>query len=196
MLWNIDGTPLSGSSNSEIWLVQGQICNIPIQYRRNFQYVCGIYHSYEKHPNMTSFCKPFTDGLKDIYENGIRWYDKKSKEMKLSIAIAPLATCDAPATAAAQNVMQHTGKNSCNFCEICGETCETGLGHCTIFPLDKFNVPTLRTMERMIAQAQKAMDEGIEHVLGVKGPCIAALIPHFDFAANFAPDYLHAILLG
>lgn len=61
LLLNVDGTPLSNSSNSQIWLVQAQICNIPVQKRRNFQFVCGIFHSHAKKPSMISFMKPIVE---------------------------------------------------------------------------------------------------------------------------------------
>ena len=48
----------------------------------------------------------------------------------------------------------------------------------------------------MISHASKAHNENLSHVKGVKGPSITALIPHFDVAKSFVPDYMHAILLG
>lgn len=196
MIWNTDGLPISHSSKGQLWLVQVKIVNIPPQNRRNFQFICGIYYSRVKHPNMNSFLKPFVDNLRKLYFEGFDWFDKETDSMIHSIAIAPVATLDTPAKSAVQNMMYHSGEFSCPHCEHPGESCESGKGHNIIFPL-KPNPPVRRTHERMIEQADKVSgDESLYHEKGVKGPTRASLIPHFDIATSFVVDYQHCILLG
>lgn len=195
LLWNTDGVPFSNSSNGQVWLVQAQIINIPPQNRRNYQFVCGIYYSRLKKPDMSSFLWPFVKRLQNLYE-GIDWYDRETKSIIHSTIIAPIATLDAPARAAVQNINQFNGECGCTFCEHLGQTCETGKGFNRVYPMSSNENPTLRTKKRMYLQAQAAVRGNANHINGVKGPSVAALIPQFDVAASFLPDYMHAILLG
>lgn len=57
LLWNVDGTPLAKSSKSQVWLIQAQIANIPIEKRRGFQFVAGIFYSDVK----SHVCDHFSD---------------------------------------------------------------------------------------------------------------------------------------
>lgn len=144
---------------------------------------------------MSSFSRPFVDRLRDLYSGKGDWFDKKSDTMKSSIVIAPVATLDGPARAAIQNLMQFNGENGCTHCEHEGETCETGRGFTRVYPTGN-SYPIPRTKERMLSQGLKAVEQNLEHVKGVKGASICALIPSFDIATSFPPDYMHAILLG
>ena len=194
MLWNTDGIPISNSSNSQIWLIQAQIINIPPQHRRNYQFVCGIYYSTVKKPNMTTFLYPFVQRLQNLYRDGINWYDGMNTIN--SKMIAPIATIDAPARATVQNVMQYNGEYGCSFCEHVGKTYRIGSGHNRVYcPSDSLHA-TLRTKERMYVQAKVALNNNLKHVCGVKGPSVVTLIPHFDMAESIVPDYMHSILLG
>lgn len=128
LIWNTDGLPIANSSNGQVWLVQVQVVNIPPENRRNFQFVTGVYYSSEKQPNMTSFLWPFVNTLKNLYENTVEWLDKCNNEVRRSRVLAPIATLDAPARAATQNLMKFNGECGCTFCEHKGETCATGKG--------------------------------------------------------------------
>ena len=195
LLWNTDGVSVSKSSKGEIWPIQVQILNTPPQNRRNFQFLAGLYYSNVKKPNMDTFLKPFTVALKDLYENGFDWLNKSTNLIEHSIVIAPVATLDCPARAAVQNLMQFNGAYGCSFCEHPGTTCATGLGHTRIY--SKLNIePRLRTEERMIKQARKAINNNLEHVKGVKAVSVTAMIPLFDVATSFVPDYMNAVLSG
>ena len=145
---------------------------------------------------MKSFLMPFAESLRNLYDEGIIWFDREEKVMRHTKVIAPIATLDAPARAATQNVMQYNGEFGCTFCEHEGMTCETGLGFNRVFPASLDSNPTLRTKENMYLQAREAMTENLIHVKGVKGPSTTALIPAFDVAESFVPDYMHSILLG
>ena len=123
---------------------------------------------------------PFAESLRNLYYEGI----------------TPIATLDAPARAATQNVMQYNGEFGCTFCEHIGMTCETGLGFNRVHPASLDYNPPLRTRENMYLQARKVISENLVHVKGVKGPSTTALIPSFNVAESFVPDYMHSILLG
>ena len=126
LLWNTDGASVSKSSKGEIWPVQVKILNIPVQNRRNFQFLAGLYYSTLKKPNMNTFLKPFTIALKELYNEGFDWNNKSTNMIEHSVVVAPVAILDCPARAAVQNVMQFNGAYGCSFCEHPGTTCVTG----------------------------------------------------------------------
>ena len=195
MSWNVDGLSVSDSSKGEMWLIQAQVLNIPPQNRRNYQFLLGIYYNAVSKLDMSSFLKPFTDGLVDSFHNEIKWYDKYDKVVQKSKIIALVATLDCPARAAALNFMNYNGSYPCNVCEHPGETCKTGLGHNRVFPALEME-PNERTDESILEQAQSAIDENCENIQGVKDPSIAKKIPYFDASKSFVQDYVHAVLLG
>lgn len=130
-----------------------------------------------------------------MYESGISWFDQGTNTFRNSRVITGLFTCDAPAVSEVMNKMHHNGQFPCFICEHPGETCQTGAGHNTVFPPN--GGPYLRrTKERMHAQAKLALEEGIEHARGIKGPSVVSLISHLDISRAFAPDYMHVICLG
>ena len=143
---------------------------------------------------MTSFLRPFTNSLKDFHDNGFDWHDSTSKTLKHSIAIASIATLNAPARAVVQHIMQYNGAFGYSSCEHPGETCRTGLGFTRVYP-PVIPKPVERNKTRMLFQAWQAVNDDVKHVNEVKGPSIAALIPSFDTAKSCVPDYMHVILL-
>ena len=194
LAWNTDGASISTSSKGEIWPVQVKVLNIPPQNRRSYQFLAGIFYTTKKKPAMNCFLKPFARKLKEVYEFGVTWHDKKTNTTRTSTVIAPIATLDCPARSAVQNVMQFNGCCGCSFCEHPGMTCETGAGHNRVYPTGR--IYQNRTKERMTQQAESAIRNNYEHVNGVKGPTIVSTIPHFNIATSFVPDYMHAILNG
>lgn len=194
LLWNSDGFPVANGSAAQMWLTQVKIVNIPVAYRKNFQFVTGIYHSAEKKPDMTAFLRPFVDKLRELYK-GIEWLDKRNSEIKCSKVIAPVSTLDAPAKATTLNMMHFMGEYGCPFCEHPGFSCNKGEGHNRIFPETDTRYLN-RTKESMLIQAAEATNNNFEHVMGIKGPSIASLIPCFNIPSSCPSDYLHAKLLG
>lgn len=203
LLWNTDGTPLKKSSNSNIWLIQAQIVNIPVEKRRGFQFVCGIYYSRCKKPSMKSFFRPFVDTMISLSTKGVEWFDKQINETRKSIVIAPISTCDAPARAEVQCLQYFIGEYGCFCCEHQGISAAVGSGSNTVFlyPTNKKkeiidSTVKFRTEQRMCLQAKRCLDENLEHVFGVKGPSIVTLLPYFDISRGFLPDHVHIFLLG
>lgn len=194
LLWNTDGLPIANSSNGEVWLLQVQIINILPECRNNFQFVTGIHYRREKKPNMTSFLRPFVDSLIECYENGFQWQDEQ-KNNHGSRILAPIATLDAPARASVQNIMLFNGEYGCSLCEHPGQVVQTGSGHTRVYPF-LADTPILRTNERMIQQAREAIENNTKHSKGVKNISVCSLIPKFNAAVAFVPDYMHAIIIG
>lgn len=154
----------------------------------------SIYH-LNREGIFCSFLRPFVETLKDLYVNGIEWFDREKNTHRRSTVIAPVSTLDAPARSAVQNIMQFNGEFGCTLCEHPGETHRTGLGHCRVYPaISDRSIP--RTKERMLSQGLQAVREELKHSRGVKSPSLTALIPAFDPATSFVPDYMHAVLSG
>ena len=152
LLWNADGLPISNSSKGNVWLVRVQIVNVHPNYRGRFRYVTSIHYSRNKKPNMMSYLRPFVEILKELNVEGITWFDKHNNIYRKSLVIAPIATLDAPARAATQNIHQYNGAYGCTFSENPGITCFTGLGHNRAYQY--LNSP-LRTKENTISHASK-----------------------------------------
>lgn len=45
LIWYTDGAQVSKSGKSQIWPVYAQVANIHPKFRRNFQFVCGLFYS-------------------------------------------------------------------------------------------------------------------------------------------------------
>ena len=129
LLWNVDGLPISKSSNGQVWLVKVQIVNVHPKHRERFRYVTSIYYSTEHKPNMISFWRPFVETLKELKIEDVIWFDKENNIYRKSVVTAPIATIDAPSRADTQNIRQYNGECGCTLCERPGVTCFTGLGH-------------------------------------------------------------------
>ena len=188
LIWNTDGAPVSKSSNGQIWPIQVKILNIPPEKRRDYQFLTGLYYSNKAKPVMNSFLKPFTDTLKDLYLDGIEWFDKSENKMERRIVIAPITTLECPAGATVQHLMQFNGAYGCTLCEHPGMSCATGKGHDRVYPILRTD-PPLRSNESILAQARIVINDGREHLRGVKGVSITATIPFFNCATSFVPDY-------
>ncbi|KYM94060.1 hypothetical protein ALC62_15321, partial [Cyphomyrmex costatus] len=62
---NIDGLPLTKSSQQQFWPILGSI----VSYNNVF--MIGVYHGNEKPADVNDFLKYFVDEMKDLCENGI-----------------------------------------------------------------------------------------------------------------------------
>ncbi|XP_051157087.1 uncharacterized protein LOC127279036 [Leptopilina boulardi] len=198
LIWFTDGVQVSKSGKSNMWPIYAQVVNIDPQFRRSFQFVCGIFYMNRssKKPNMNAFLRPFATTLTKLQFDGFQWRSKLLNRIVTSKVVAPVASLDAPAKSATQNVMQYNGENSCPSCEATGESCQTGGGFNWIFPVTH-EEPPLRTAERMENQTKVVeKHKRLKHFKGVKGASIVTSIPFFDRSRGFVADYMHAVLLG
>lgn len=146
LMWNADGVPTDGDTG-HMWTLQAQILNVRPRCRRRFQILCGLYYSNtksKKNPGMFSFLKPFVEETQDLFMEKVEWIHKETGRYMKSLVIAPVDNLDAPARAAAENIMQYNGKFGCSICEHPGQTCQTGRGFNHVYPSDKQDYP-LRT---------------------------------------------------
>jgi len=106
---NVDGLPLTKSSQQQFWPILGSI----IPYNNVF--MIGIYHGNEKPINVNDFLKDFVDEIKDMCENGIN-VNGRNIQCRLEALI-----CDTPAKAFVLCVKGHAGYSSCTKCQTEGE---------------------------------------------------------------------------
>lgn len=88
MDFNIDGVPISRSSQSSFWLILMKIIHKEIQKI----YVVGVYHGFNKPNDFNEFLEPFVQEMEVLEEH----YEFNSEPVILKTR---LYTCDAPARA-------------------------------------------------------------------------------------------------
>ncbi|XP_025263008.1 uncharacterized protein LOC105254747 isoform X2 [Camponotus floridanus] len=167
---NIDGLPLTRSSQQQFWPILGSI--IP----NGNVFMIGLYHGNEKPEDANEFLKNFVDEAKDICENGININDRL-----IPCQIEALV-CDTPAKAFVLSVKGHSGYSSCTKCTTEGEYIRNRL----CFP--QMDAP-LRSDDDFI---QKIDDN--YHKPNIT--CSLLNIPQFKPVTNVPLDYMHLVCLG
>ena len=93
-----------------------------------------------------------------------------------------------------QDVKQFNGNNGCGFCLHHGELDRKGKGVTRVYPLVS-PAPLLRTKQQILQHATGATDS-TDFVYGVKGASPLFLLPKYDLAKGFSPEYMHYCFLG
>lgn len=106
---NIDGLPLSKSSQQQFWPILGSV----LPYNNVF--IIGIYYGNEKPADANDFLQDFVNEAIEICENGI-YIDNRNIQCRIEALI-----CDTPAKAFALCIKGHSGYSSCTKCITEGE---------------------------------------------------------------------------
>ncbi|KAM0735062.1 hypothetical protein ACS0PU_011175 [Formica fusca] len=167
---NIDGLPLSKSSQQQFWPILGSV----LPYNNVF--IIGIYYGNEKPADANGFIQDFINEAIQICENDI-YIDNRNIQCRIEALI-----CDAPAKAFVLCIKGHSGYSSCTKCIIEGEYIKNRI----CFP--QTDAP-LRTDEDFM---QKVDDN--YHNPDVT--CSLLQIPHFKPVTNVPLDYMHLVCLG
>lgn len=130
---NIDGLPLSKSSQQQLWPILGSV--VP------YIFIIGIYHGNEKPADVNEFLQDFVNEAKEICANGFYVNDQN-----IPCRIAALI-CDAPAKSFVLSIKEHAGYSSCTKCVTEGEY----VGNRLCFP--QMDAP-LRTDDDFIQKTQ------------------------------------------
>lgn len=172
---NIDGVPLSNSSNSDFWPILGRL-HYPISSK---PFVIGVYHGKGKPTSFNEFLRRFVEEANDLLNNGMVF-----KWKKLTVRISAF-TCDLPALASIKGIKTHSGFFSCTKCETEGiyihNRNNTG-GRVTFPQLDA----QLRTNRSFRLQSQKEHHEG---------RTILERLP-IDMVDHFTIDAMHNTFIG
>lgn len=124
---NIDGLPISASSNSQLWPI---LCSV---FQYNHVFMVGLYHGKNKKPESSNdFLSDFIHEICDMTINGI-FYDGKTYGFKIKGF-----SVDCPAKSFMLCIKGHGGYSSCTKCMTEGEYVE----HRICFPNNNASLRT------------------------------------------------------
>lgn len=167
---NIDGLPISKSSNQQFWLVLCWLTDIPL----SGPFVLGLYYGEDKPKSSNDFLHDTVQNIlncKSVIVDGIRQIVKVNVHS---------VVCDAPARAFILNVKRHTGYFGCQKCTVEGEYDN----HRVTFPSSP---GTLRTNS-----AFRNKENAEYHI----GPDSELLKLPLDIVNQLPLDYQHLVCLG
>lgn len=168
--FNIDGLPLSKSSNLQVWPILGSVSN------NSEVFLTGVYEGRSKPKCANEFLEEFVSELNELVGDGFA-FNSKLYSVKVRCFVM-----DTPARAYILGTKGHSGYFSCTRCEQKGEHVKNRL----VFPFD-MNC-TSRTNERFRNRAQP------EHHNAMTP--IAMENIQIDMVHQFTLDYMHVVCLG
>ncbi|KAG0415123.1 hypothetical protein HPB47_007705 [Ixodes persulcatus] len=134
---------------------------------------------------MTLFLTMFVDEMKGL--RPVMW--EHGSQVQTTKAYILCCCVDAPARAAAQNVVLFNGSFRRLWCHISGEHLEGSMRYVSGEP------PAPRTSEMVARDMQLALRMGTT-INGIKGPSPLMNLPGFDLLAGVCVEYMHAVLQG
>ncbi|XP_011883964.1 PREDICTED: uncharacterized protein LOC105571102, partial [Vollenhovia emeryi] len=162
---NVDGLPLTKSSQQQFWPILESI----FPYENVF--IIGIYHGNEKLENANDFLKDFVNEAKELCEKGIN-IDNRNIPCRIEALI-----CDTPAKAFVLCVKGHSGYSSCTKCTTEGEYIDRRM----CFP--------------QIDAPRRSDDDFIQKIYDTyhkpNTTCSLLNIPYFKPVTNVPLDYMH-----
>jgi len=168
---NIDGLPISKSTNSTFWPILCSVKSVPALKGKVF--LVALFHGCEK-PDPHELLSNFVNECIDLSYNGITINSIRCN-FKVSMLI-----CDTPAKSLVLATKGHSGYYSCPKCTIAGDMYH----HVMCF------IETDCTKRTDISFRNQEQSE--HHV----GASILLNLPNFDMINNVPIDYMHALLLG
>lgn len=116
---NIDGIPLTKSSNGQFWPILGMIRG----FKEAKPFVIGIYQGNGKPQNVNDYLLDFVNKAKTLQTDGFLF-----KECKVLVSIVAFV-CDAPARSFMSCVKGHTSYFGCSKYETKGEYFNPNVNH-------------------------------------------------------------------
>lgn len=169
LLINVDGLPLSKSSNSQLYPI---LCSL-FKYPNNIS-VIGIYHGYEKPASANDFLTDFVKETVELVNNGFI-FEGRVLPFKIKGFI-----CDAPAKSYISYCKGHAGFYSCTKCTQKGKYIK---GRVSFLK----NNSAKRTDDSFCNKLQPEHHNGIS---------ILENISNFGMITNFPLEYMYLICLG
>ena len=102
---NVDGLPLTKSSGSQLWPIQGALVGFSLP-----PFIIGIYHGFSKPSSSVEFLRDFVDDYKQVLKEGIQF-----RGARLCVKLRCIV-CDAPAKAFVLNTVSHNSYFGCGRC--------------------------------------------------------------------------------
>ncbi|EFN84695.1 hypothetical protein EAI_00175, partial [Harpegnathos saltator] len=165
---NVDGLPLSKSSQRQFWPILGSVAE------SKEVYIIGIYYGTQKPSDNNKFLAKFVDEIKILHEEGIIL-----KNTSVSCTIHSII-CDAPAKAFMLQIKGHNGYSSCTKCITEGS-----------YVNGKMCFPETNAQVRTDTDFRLRKDENY-HI----GHSALLALPNFDLVNNILLDYMHLVCLG
>lgn len=191
--FNVDGINTFDSSQRSIWVILVQVNELPYRLRKEHMMCCGIWFDSKK-PPMNLFLKYFINELSELHKTGfevIPFFQEKKITIKVHTI---LASADAPARCAMQNLKQYNGENGCNYCLHPGLNVPFGDGFHRVYPVDNHQGRTHKQHHKDV-NSLKAQTK-VKDINGVKGPSVIMLLLLFHILWSFPPEALHDIFEG
>jgi len=195
LLWNCDGIPMFKSSAFSLWPIRCVINELQPNVRFKNMILAGVWFGRGK-PDMSTYLKQFVDDILKINSKGLEWRHPHSKRTVVSKVFPIVCSCDAVARCMLQCIHQFNGAYGCGHCLNEGKTVPKGRGYARVYP------PTegqKRTHDHVIECGQRAIENDVDHVFGVKSVSPLVLLnpsTGFDIVNSFPIDYMHCVLLG
>ncbi|KYN02771.1 hypothetical protein ALC62_06406 [Cyphomyrmex costatus] len=167
---NIDGLPLAKSSQSQLWPILGQMCNIGITE----PFLIGAYHGYTKPANAQDLLKDFCEEYYTLHTKGFS-YGNKNYFVTIRAVI-----CDVPAKSFVTGTKGHNGRFGCGKCFCEGDYYD----HRIVFLNEN---ALLRTNSNFRKR------ENEKHHISVSP---FEILSDIDMINNFPLDYMHLVCLG
>lgn len=166
---NVDGLPLTKSSNSQFWPILGDLIALPTK-----PFIIGLYHGLSKPSNVNDFLKYFVEEYKPLQTTPLN-INNKIYYLQLNCIIA-----DAPAKAFITNCKGHNAYYGCSKCVTEGSY------------LDKVVFPETNAALRTNESFRNRSNE--EHHKSQEITILETL--NFDLVEQIPLDYMHLVLLG
>ncbi|KAI8119750.1 hypothetical protein CVS40_9025 [Lucilia cuprina] len=168
--FNIDGLPISKSSNKQIWPI---LCSV---VPNEDVLLVGVYEGYTKPKCVNEYLSPLISEIKNIISNGLTF---NFRNYNVSVRCFIM---DTPARSFVLSCKGHTGYYSCIRCTQKGEY----INHRLVFPANE-SAPS-RTNESFRGRIQR------EHHNNLSPTIVEQL--NIDIVNQFILDYMHIICLG
>jgi len=166
---NIDGLPLTKSSQSQLWPILGQIYNINVTE----PFLIGCYHGYNKPMNIQDFLKEFCEEYHTLHREGFL-FKNKIYFVKIRAVI-----CDAPAKSFVTGTKGHNGRFDCGKCFCEGDYCN----HRMVFLNENASLRTNNNFRNRENEDYHVSVSPFEDL-------------PVDMINDFPLDYMHLVCLG
>lgn len=168
---NIDGVPISASSNDGFWLI---LMSVVADDSERQIFVVGAYQGKSKPQDFSAFLMPFISEAKEL-----RSYVFEGKSVEVAIRCV---VCDAPARNSCLATKSHNGYYGCGRCSQKG-----------VYRIDKHRMtfPDYHAPKRTNESFRRRSQAQHHHV--VDSPFLGLDI---DMVTQFPLDYLHTVCLG
>lgn len=184
---NTDGVPLYFASKCSVWPIQLTINEMDprTRFRPSNMLLAGIWCSNSE-PKMEIYMKNFITEMRDLWENGVQWFNDTSQRQEYTKVFCLSCCVDSVARPMLQKVVQFNGYFGCGMCKHPGTRVMGQIRYCILQEATDLR----NNVEMRHQMMQKTSEEGIKGI----SPFIG--LPYFDLSCGFPVDPMHNVFLG